>query len=71
MIITHRSGDLKIGSTTIIQSLIGCPTEKALVTEDHCIEIGAYQKLTKSNEPYDNLYIPRFLIFRYLTLNFL
>ena len=61
MIVTHRSGDPNEGGPfTIKGSLIGLPTEKALVLEDHCIEIGGYQRLTKSNELYDNLHLPRF-----------
>lgn len=69
MIVTHRSGEPENGgaSTTIIGSLIGIPTEKALVSEDHCIEIGGYRRLTKSNEPYDNLHMPRF----FLKINFI
>ena len=62
MIITHRYGDIKIGSTSVIESVLGFPTEKALVSYDHCIEIGAYRKLSKSNEPYDILHMPRYYI---------
>ena len=62
MIVTHRSGEPENGgaSTTIIGSLIGIPTEKALVSEDHCIEIGGYKTLIRSNEPYDKFKFPRF-----------
>jgi hypothetical protein len=64
MILTHRSGELENcgESLSIIGSLIGFSAHKALVSEDHLIEIGGYRKLTKSNEPYDNLYIPRYIL---------
>ena len=61
MMCIHRSGepdnpgDLMIAST----SLLGIPTAKASVTEDHLIEIAGYSKLKKSNEIFDKILTPK------------
>lgn len=61
MLCIHRSGepdnpgDLAIASS----SLLGIPTAKASVTEDHLIEIAGYSRLKKSNEIFDKKLSPK------------
>lgn len=61
MLCIHRSGepdnpgDLAIASA----SLLGMPTAKASVTEDHLIEIAGYSRLKKSNEIFDKKLSPK------------
>ena len=57
MLCVHRSGEpdeidnLRITSC----SLIGLPTDKASVTEDHLIEIAGFSRLFQSNKLYDKV----------------
>ena len=60
MIITHRTSGPDNSGGFFCRSLFGLPDEKALVLEDHCIEIGGYKTLIRSNEPYDKFKFPRF-----------
>lgn len=61
MMCIHRSGepdnpgDLAIASA----SLLGVPTAKASVTEDHLIEIAGFSRLKKSNEIFDKKLTPK------------
>ena len=64
MIITHRSGDpeemsdssmlIKIASVSGVHI-----AEKALVTEDHLIEIAGWRRIFKCSQMYDVLKMPR------------
>lgn len=61
MIVTHRSGEPENpgGISVSSNSLLGIPTAKAEVTEDFIIEVAGYRKLTKANDLYDSLHLPR------------
>jgi hypothetical protein len=67
MIVTHRSGEPENpGNSLVISgSLIGLPTDKALVTEDNLVEVGGYRKFSKCNEKYDSVHPPRLVIFNF------
>lgn len=55
MIVTHRWGEPE-NPTEIrvaLPSLFGLPTEKALVSEDHLMEVAGHRKCEKSNHLYD------------------
>ena len=61
MIVTHRSGEPEnaVGSYIASTSLLGIPSDKAMVTEDFIIEVAGYRRMLKSNELYDSLHMPR------------
>lgn len=61
MIVTHRSGEPENpgGISVSSNSILGIPTAKAEVTEDFIIEVAGYRKLTKANNLYDSLLLPR------------
>lgn len=61
MIVTHRSGEPENpgNSFMISSSLLGLPTEKALVSEDFLMDVADYRKLYNSNHKYDSRYPPR------------
>ena len=65
MIITHRSGDPEdlVSNNSVLVNLASVSgvqlTEKALVTEDHLIEIAGWRSISKSNEIYDAIKLPR------------
>jgi hypothetical protein len=62
MFVTHRYGEPENAAAplTISGSVLGFPTDKALVSEDHLVEIAGYRKMFKSNESYDRMHLPRF-----------
>ena len=55
MLCVHRSGEPdEIDNFQIAScSLVGLPTEKASVTEDHLIEVAGYSRLYQRNKLYD------------------
>ena len=61
MIVTHRSGEPEnpVGAYVASTSLLGLPSNKAMVTEDFIIEVAGYRTMIKSNELYDSLHMPR------------
>lgn len=60
MLCIHRSGEPDDPGNLCIasSSILGLPTEKASVTEDHLIEIAGYSRLKKSNEVFDKKLAP-------------
>ena len=62
MIVTHRSGEPENPEGALIgsMSLFGLPTNKAEVTEGHLLEIAGHRRISKSNEAYDKLQMPRY-----------
>lgn len=71
MICTHRSGEPEnlAGPLIASTSILGLPTEKALVTEDFIINIAGHRRMTKSNEKYDSCHMPKYAIFN-MAFNF-
>lgn len=61
MIVTHRWGEPEnlAGAYITSRSVLGIPTEKAQVSEDFILEVAGHRKMTKSNESYDCLHMPR------------
>jgi hypothetical protein len=61
MIVTHRWGEPEDGGQFYIcsQSIIGIPTGKACVSEDHLIEVAGHRTISNGNKDYDKYEKPR------------
>ena len=67
MIVTHRWGEPEDGGQLYVvsTSLLGLPTEKACVSEDHLIEVAGYREISKSNHLYDRTQLPKYFLLDY------